>query len=484
MRIIKNSAIYFLTLYASCVCGQTRCRSCDSISTNISLKDMYWQEIDQNLLLNFKLDISNLNIKTNESVLIVPYTYSTKGEISLPGVMLCGRKQYLLLKRGKEKQLAKEGIKILWYEKYNSKKEEYEYNHILKGTELVPEKGVWLSEFYGGCGNNLTLLDQVAVKEKTLPQKNEVTPTCIYIAPEVEKIKARIESGKAYLDFPVNKTDIHKDYHSNANEINKIKKTIDYLVDNKDIQLSKIKIHGFASPEGSYKNNERLAKGRSIALKEYVKNLYNFNDSLCHVEWTAEDWDGMYEYARKKEKDGEKLLIEYLQKTTEMTPDERETRMRKALGYEEYSFISKNIYPLLRHSDYEISYTVKGFEPEEGKKYLKTKPSMLSLQEMFLIAKTYPIGSDEFKEVFDIAVHLYPDNTVANLNAANIALEENNTDKAKKYLDKAGDSPESFYARGLYHLLREEFDEAKKFLQTAKEKGIIQADDILNQIKN
>ncbi len=483
MKIIKGSLVSFLSLYALCVCGQSPCRICDSISGKVSVKDIYWSKADENILVNFTLDVSRLDLKSNESVLLVPYMYSDGGDTSLPGIMLCGRRQYQMFRRGKEKQLAKKGISLLWYEKLNKKKEtEFAYRNILKADGLLPEKGVWLSEFYGGCGNNLHLLEQLAVLPKPEAQIFEVTPLCVYVMPQVESIKARIEKGKAYLDFPVNKTDIREDYHSNKGELDKIKKTIDYLIENKDVRLSGITIHGFASPEGSYKNNERLAKGRSLALKEYVKGLYSFEDSLCSVTWTPEDWEGMMEYARKKDQAGGGLLLGFLQETSGMDPDAREIRMRKAVGPDEYAFILKNIYPVLRHSDYEVSYVVKGFEPEEGKKYLKTRPAMLSLQEMFLIANTYPAGSEDFKDVFDIAVHLYPDNEVANLNAANIALEERNPERAKKYLDKAGDSPEAGYARGWYHLLRNEFDDAEKLLEEAKNRGVIAADEALAQL--
>lgn len=483
MNIKKLNVLFFVSLYASCVLGQAPCRECDSISAKVSLKEMYWSKEEENILVNFTLDASRLDLKSNESVLLVPYMHLGEGEISLPGIMLCGRKQYQMLRRGKEKQLAKKGVTLLWYKRQNKKKEmEFSYQNMLKADGLLPERGVWLSEFYGGCGNALHLLDQLAVMPKPEPEIFEVTPRCVYVMPQVEGIKARMESGKAYLDFPVNKTVIREDYHSNKGELDKIKKTIDYLVENKDVRLSGINIHGFASPEGSYKNNERLAKGRSLALKEYVKGLYSFEDSLCSVTWTPEDWDGMMEYAREKEQAGSGQLLAFLQKTSGMAPDTREMRMRKAVGVDEYAFICKNIYPILRRSDYEVSYVVKGFEPEEGKKYLKTRPRMLSLQEMFLIANTYPAGSEEFKEVFDIAVRLYPDDAVANLNAANIALEERNPEKAKKYLDKSGDSPEVCYARGWYHLLCDEFDESEKFLHEAKDKGVTQADEALQQL--
>lgn len=66
--------------------------------------------------------------------------------------------------------------------------------------------------------------------------------------------------GKAYLDFPVNRTELHPDYHNNPSELHKIMQTIDTVRNNANVEITSISIHGYASPEGSYQNNERLAQ--------------------------------------------------------------------------------------------------------------------------------------------------------------------------------------------------------------------------------
>lgn len=43
---------------------------------------------------------------------------------------------------------------------------------------------------------------------------------------------------------------------------------------------------------------------------------------------------------------------------------------------------------------------------------------------MYLVANSYPKGGDDFIKVFDIAVRMYPDDEVANLNAAAVALSK------------------------------------------------------------
>lgn len=483
MKYINKAVTLAVLLSVSGMQAQIPCKECDSIVSMIDVKDMYWNRINQDILVNFSLDASKLNLKSNESILIVPSVVGNGKENNIAGIMLCGRRQYLMMKRTKRKELEKKGIKLLWFSKHAPNDGIYNYHNLIKEEqgEFMCDS-IILSKYYIGCGNGLNLLGETGIQQYMAEKPYEVSPKLIYLQPNVESIKERSESGKAYLDFPVNRTEIYEDFRANRNELKVIRKSIEKVLYNEDIRICKIRIHGFASPEGSYKNNERLAKDRSIALKEYVKGLYDFDDEICEVSYTPEDWNGLDEYAQTGMSRIAKTLGPLLKDTRGMEPDRREYSIRKRLGITDYSFLRDSIYPKLRHSDYEINYIVKGFEPEEGKKYLKTRPALLSLQEMFLIAMTYEADSPEFKEVFDIAVRLYPDDPTANLNAANIELENKDYKKAGVYLQKAGDSPEAVYTRGLLHLMTDDFNQAEKYLNEAKKAGISIADYALEQL--
>ena len=72
----------------------------------------------------------------------------------------------------------------------------------------------------------------------------------------------------------MNRTEIHPDYRRNPEELKKILSTIDAVKNDADSKIISISIKGYASPEGSYSNNIRLAKGRTETLKEYVRKQY------------------------------------------------------------------------------------------------------------------------------------------------------------------------------------------------------------------
>lgn len=143
----------------------------------------------------------------------------------------------------------------------------------------------------------------------------------------------------------------------------------------------------------------------------------------------------------------------------------------------------EDCYPALRHSDYRIDYVIRGFNVDEAKQLIRTRPQNLSLNEMFAVAQTYQPGSDDFKYVFDVAVRLYPDSEVANLNAANALLEKGLAQQALPYLMKAGESPEAANSRGVAMRILERYDEAIKWLQQADNAGLKEAKTNLSGIE-
>ena len=91
---------------------------------------------------------------------------------------------------------------------------------------------------------------------------------------------------------------------------------------------------------------------------------------------------------------------------------------------------------------------------EEARVIMKTKPQLLSLNELFMVAQTYEVGSKDFNEVMELAVRMYPTDETANLNAAIIRLNNGDADAAKPYLDRAGDTKEADAARKAYEMMK------------------------------
>ena len=267
-----------------------------------------------------------------------------------------------------------------------------------------------------------------------------------FFQPQAEAVKARSYSGSAFLDFPVNQTVIQRDYRGNSQELDKVIQTISVVREDPNTEISNITIHGYASPEGSYAANSRLAAGRATALKDYVRMLINLPDSLFSVDSTPEDWQGLRRAVEASSLPHAADILDVID--LDLDPDPKEARIR-ASWPADYRTMLADIYPSLRHSDYTVSYSVRAFSTDEAREIIKTKPQQLSLNEMFLVAQSYPTGSEEYNSVFQTAVRLYPADETANLNAAIIALNKDRLTDAAHYLERAGQSAQAVNARGV-----------------------------------
>ncbi len=331
-----------------------------------------------------------------------------------------------------------------------------------------------------GCANHVQQEERATVMPIHLV-RYVITPHITFVTPKAEEIKARAEEGKAFLDFPVNKTIIYPEYRNNPVELQKIRATIDLVKNDANTQITEIDIEGYASPEGSYKNNERLAKGRSEALKNYVQSLYQFEGDIIKVSSIPEDWQGLINYIANSNFTKKDEMLSLLNNEM-LSFDARELRLRTIDGAA-YSQLLNECYPALRHSDYVVRYVVRDFSVEEAKEILKKRPQQLSLNEMFHVAQTYESGSDEFKEVFEVAVRMFPDDPTANVNAAAIELQQGNWSLAEKYLLKS--DPQAGATKnneGVMWMMQGNFDKAEALFNEAKALGNADAEKNLEEI--
>ena len=150
-----------------------------------------------------------------------------------------------------------------------------------------------------------------------------------------------------------------------------------------------------------------------------------------------------------------------------------------------YAYLLKTVYPWLRHTDYVINYTIRKYtDIDEIRRVMREKPGNLSLDELFAGAMSYPQGSDEYNHAFELAVSLYPDSEVANLNAANALMSRGDLKKAAMYLDRAGSSAEADYARGILAALEKDTDKALSLLRKAQAAGFAPAAQAIESVES
>ena len=279
--------------------------------------------------------------------------------------------------------------------------------------------------------------------------------------------------GRAYVDFIVNRTEIRPTYRKNTVEIAKIIASIDKVKNDPDATITRITIKGYASPEGPYDNNIRLAMGRTASLKEYVREHYNFDPEIMSTDYEPEDWEGPREWVLKCDLPHRDEILQIID--SPLAPDPKNSAIQQTYP-KEYKLILDSVYPGLRHSDYTVKYRIKAYATvEELLEVYKVTPERMRPVDFQRIAAVYPTGSDKYKEIMLKAVEIHPYDPKSNLNAATIAMQAGDLAKAAEYLDRAGDTPEAVYSRGVLAGLQGDLARAEQVFETAAQLGLEQA---------
>lgn len=424
------------------------------------------------------LDFSHMKVGTTEAVVATPVISNDSDSIFLPSVGVYGRTRWYQSQRaGKLPLGGGEGISLRFKKDMEpvAYLENIPYQEWMNGASL----SLVLKEY--GCAaclqEDITEFPDLAAYMDFELQ----LPPLQFAEAVAAEIKIREITGRAFVDFPVNKIIIYPEYRNNFVELGKIIGTIDSVKNDPDITVRSIHIAGTASPEGPYDNNVYLAKNRTKALKEYVQNLYNFPEGFITTSYEPVDWKGLKEWLESNNIDHRQEILQIVE--SDIEPYARNSKIKSDFP-EQYEWLLRNVYPALRHSDYRIEYSIRQFsDVAEIAEVIKTAPQKLDLNEMYLLANTLEPGSDEYNEVFEIAVRMYPSDETANLNAANSALIRKDYSSAERYLEKAGNNAKANYTRGVLKAMQGQYPEAIKLLEESGAQGNSDALLFLEKVK-
>lgn len=444
-------------------------------------KESITRSDDNRLTINMDIVLQeNLKLTSNHVATLTPFLEENGKKKILPSIVVYGRKRDIVNQRNNVKP---ENTYTVIRRERN---EEQKVNYLVQMPFEAWMRTADMKLNVDVCGccdlleeNSGELITQLNIS----PLK--ISPTIAYITPQAEGVKHRAVEGSAYLDFPVNKYIIYPEYRRNTVELAKIRATIDTVRNDNTTTLTGIKIHGYASPEGSYANNTRLAKNRTQALVDYVTSYYNFDKNLITSDSTPEDWEGFRKFVAASSMDKKDEILRLMDDES-INIDKKERDIAKLVGPQGYQFILNECYPALRHSDYTVNYTVRGFNLEESKEIINRRPQLLSLQEIYLVAQSYEPGSDEFNHSFRVAATMFPDDPIANLNAGAMEIQKGgDMTTAKKHLAKADQkAPETLNNLGVIAMLEGDLDVAEKYFNAAKAAGLsTQADANLKELK-
>ena len=214
-----------------------------------------------------------------------------------------------------------------------------------------------------------------------------------------------------------------------VNLLNKIQQEKETLA------LKNIEVSAYASPDGGFELNDKLANKRQSNTETYVKQqLKNTKNTGASVDakYTAQDWDGFQELVKVSNIQDKDVILRVLSMYKD--PEEREQQIKNMSSV--FRELADGILPQLRRSRMTINYEVIGRSDEQIKEQYKSDAKQLSLEELLYNAGLTDNAAEK-EDIYKTATKLYPNDARAFNNLATLAYQRGDYSAAKSYAQKA-----------------------------------------------
>ena len=297
--------------------------------------------------------------------------------------------------------------------------------------------------------------------------RKALTGTGACIAPDTfQRINAHKQ--EAQIKFLVNQANLRQS-ELNSNSVKDFVEMLKRINNERQtLAIKNVDVTGFASPEGAYDFNDRLADRRRATAEKYVNDQLKKTglNSDVNTKYTAEDWDGFQQLVQASNIQDKDVILRVLSMYKD--PVEREQQIRNmSAGFRE---LADGILPELRRSRMIINYETIGRSDSEIQQQYQADASQLSVDELLYAATL--AGSDQEREaIYKKAAELYPADYRAANNVAAVLFNEGNAAAAQQYLQKAlnvsNNAAEAQANLGLISLLNGDVANAENYISKA-----------------
>lgn len=336
------------------------------------------ERVDSCLMLDMNVNLREVKLAPDCTVYLIPRIFSASDSLDLPPIMLNGPQSDLMYRR--RKALGK-FIEPTPYEPYAVLRESGHDFPVVNYRKDDIAFQPWMEKagikiFYKSYNNDDRLVPIEAKFERVPPVIVVKTDTLIlrdtiriekkidrpvYVpaspAPVVEKKKETVIEHAGYradIYFPVGGMKILPEHDLNKEAWHAFVSELDSLRSGGSNTVMGITVTGYSSPEGGYESNDRIAKRRAEALKNFLETKYNSTLVEIRTEWIAEDWDRLAELVRASNMEDKDKVLDIIDNMDIFKG--RENRLKSLSGGKAWAYMLKEYFPKLRCASCRIGY--------------------------------------------------------------------------------------------------------------------------------
>ncbi|MBR6819561.1 MAG: hypothetical protein IKM71_03700, partial [Bacteroidaceae bacterium] len=196
-----------------------------------------------------------------------------------------------------------------------------------------------------------------------------------------------------------------------------------------------IEVSAYASPDGKYDFNEKLAEKRQDVSDKFLKGQLKKIGMKADVntKYTAEDWDGFQQLISQSNLQDKEVILRVL--SMYQDPEEREQQIRNMSSV--YTEIADGILPELRRARLLVNYDVIGRSDEQIIAQFNEDPNKLSVEEMLYGGNRLMTDPAQKAAWYAKTQEIYPSDYRAFNNQAQLAIMSGDNQQAEAYLNKA-----------------------------------------------
>ena len=238
--------------------------------------------------------------------------------------------------------------------------------------------------------------------------------------------------------------------------------------DHETLALENVEVSAYASPDGGFTINDRLANQRQQVSENYVNQELKKIRMQAPVDarYTAQDWDGFQQLVSASDIQDKDIILRVLSMYKD--PQEREQQIKNISAA--FRELADGILPQLRRSRLTINYETIGRSDEQILAQLDSDPKRLSIEEILYGAKLKN-QIDEAEAVYQTATLIYPNDPRAYNNIGVLQYVKGNYDKAAEMFRQAqsinANLPESKANLGLLALRNGDIINAEQLIAAA-----------------
>lgn len=327
----------------------------------------------ESVTVAFRAEVGDKAVKRNYSLVFAPVLTDGTYTWSLPAIVVRGRGTRIVETR----HLMASGRLVNYNDaRYTTNGSTVDYRAEIPYQRWMEDARLVMEAVNVGCCSTSPLSQRVMVERLALSPPVVVEPVLPPVTVPVLSTADRLAEnnsfirpyteydGQVYDDdrrnaliitFRQGKHDVVPDFADNLRSLSRLIASVQAIRNSSDSRVRKVMIAGFASPEGTFELNDRLAWNRAVTLKNYLVEHAGLDPDLVQLYNGSEDWHGLRLLVSASDMYQRQAVLDIIDHTPLDGTQGRNSRLnelKRLDGGIPYRYMYDHFFPQLRNAAY------------------------------------------------------------------------------------------------------------------------------------